>query len=145
VTVPPLIKRLDWLPLAIAYLIAVPIAPYGRCPATFFGVVPLYSLVVNILATPVISYSIGGIISAMAALIWPLAGSAIAWVLYYPSHSEIVKFFCHLPGNSVAVGTISVLQLLVIYGLIICFSLGADVGGCWVAVALVLSQFGKPS
>jgi len=52
-------------------------------PAThFFGVVPLYSLVVNILATPVISViSIGGIISAMAALIWPLAGSAIACVV----------------------------------------------------------------
>ena len=124
VTVPPLIKRLDWLPLAIAYLIAVPIAAFiWTLPLQlhFFGVVPLYSLVVNILATPVISIiSIGGIISAMAALIWPLAGSAIAWMLYYPSHwlIQLVQFFCQLPGNSVAVGTISVVQLLAIYGLI---------------------------
>ena len=124
VTVPPLIKKLDWLPLAIAYLIAVPIAAFiWTLPLQlhFFGVVPLYSLVVNILATPVISViSIGGIISAMATLIWPLAGSAIAWLLYYPSNGliQLVQFFCQLPGNSVAVGTISVLQLLVIYGLI---------------------------
>jgi len=52
-------------------------------------------------------------------------------VVSEPLVSEIVKFFCHLPGNSVAVGTISVLQLLVIYGLISGgFSLGGSgVGG----------------
>ena len=124
VTVPPLIKRLDWLPPAIASLIAVPIAAYiWTLPLQlhFFGVVPLYSLVVNILTTPLISViSIGGIISAIVALIWPLAGSGLSWLLYYPSHGliELVQFFSQLPGNSVAVGTISVLQLLVLYGLI---------------------------
>ena len=124
VTVPPLIKRLDWLPPAIAYLIAVPIAAFiWTLPLQlhFFGVLPLYSLVVNILTTPLISVvSIGGIISAMVALIWPLAGSALALLLYYPSEwlIQIVQFFSQLPGNSVAVGTISVLQLLALYGLI---------------------------
>lgn len=124
VTVPPLIKRLDWLPPAIAYLIAVPIAAFiWTLPLQlhFFGVVPLYSLVVNILSTPLISViSIGGIISAMAALVWPVAGSALAWLLYYPTHLLIglVQFFLQLPGNSVAVGTISLLQLLALYGLI---------------------------
>jgi len=59
-------------------------------------------------------------------LIWPLAGAIAGVVLSEPLVSEIVKFFCHLPGNSVAVGTISVLQLLVIYGLI---SLGFSLGG----------------
>lgn len=124
VTVPPLLKRLDWLPPAIAYLLAVPIAAFiWTLPLQlhFFGVVPLYSLVVNILTTPLISVvSIGGIISAMAALIWPLAGSALALLLYYPTHCliSLVQFFPQLPGNSVAVGTISVLQLLALYGLI---------------------------
>lgn len=124
VTVPPLIKRLDWLPPAIAYLIAVPIAALiWTLPLQlhYFGVVPLYSLVVNILTTPLISLiSIGGIISAIAALIWPLTGSALAWLLYYPTYWLIglVQFFFQLPGNSVAVGTISVLQLLALYGLI---------------------------
>jgi competence protein ComEC len=41
--------------------------------------------------------------------------------LYFPIHwlIELVKFFSQLPGNSIALGTISVLQLLAIYGLFI--------------------------
>lgn len=124
VTVPPLIKRLDWLPPAIATLVAVPIAAaLWTLPLQLyvFGIVPLYSLVVNIISTPLISIiSIGGIISALAALIWPLAGSALAWLLYYPTVGliELVKFFSQLPGNSVALGTVSGLQLLALYSLI---------------------------
>jgi competence protein ComEC len=124
VTVPPLIKKLDWIPPAIACLIAVPIAAsIWTLPLQLhvFGVVPLYSLVVNVLTTPLISViSISGIISALTALIWPLAGSALSWLLYYPTHWLIVlvQVFSQLPGNSIAVGTISVLQLLAIYGLI---------------------------
>lgn len=125
VTVPPLIKKLDWMPPAIACLIAVPIAAsLWTLPLQLyvFGVVPVYSIVVNIITTPLISViSISGIISALVALIWPLAGSALSWLLYYPSHLliELVQVFSQLPGNSIAVGTISVLQLLAIYGLII--------------------------
>ncbi|WP_199295902.1 ComEC/Rec2 family competence protein [Trichocoleus sp. FACHB-591] len=124
VTVPPVIKRLDWLPPAIATLIAVPIAAYlWTLPLQLyaFGLVSPYSIVVNFLTTPLISIiSIGGVISALAALVWPLAGSAIAWLLYYPTHGliAIVDFFSRLPGNSIAVGTISTLQLAVLYGLI---------------------------
>lgn len=124
VTVPPLIKRLDWLPPAIATLIAVPIAAsIWTLPLQLhiFGVVPIYSLIVNFLTTPLVSViSIGGIISAMAALIWPIAGSALAWLLYYPTEwlIRLVQFFSHLPGNSIAIGTVSVLQLLALYGLL---------------------------
>ncbi len=124
VTVPPLIKKLDWMPPAIACLIAVPIAAsLWTLPLqlSVFGVVPVYSIVVNIITTPLISViSISGIISALIALIWPLAGSALSWLLYYPSHWLIllVQVFSQLPGNSIAVGTISALQLLAIYGLI---------------------------
>jgi competence protein ComEC len=73
VTVPPLIKRLDWMPPAIACLIAVPIAAsVWTLPLQLhvFSIVPVYSLVVNILTTPLISViSIGGIISALIGLI----------------------------------------------------------------------------
>jgi competence protein ComEC len=124
VTVPPLIKKLDWMPPAIACLIAVPIAAsIWTLPLQLhvFGVVPLYSLVVNIITTPLISViSISGIISALTALIWPLGGSTLSWLLYYPTHWLIglVQVFSHLPGNSITVGTISILQLLAIYGVI---------------------------
>ncbi len=122
VTVPPLIKQLDWLPPAIASLVAVQIATYlWTLPLALhvFSVVAPYSIVVNILTIPLISIiSIGGILSAFAALIWPLTGSALAWLLYYPTHILImlVHFFCQLPANSITVST-SVLQLSALYGL----------------------------
>lgn len=124
VTVPPLVKRLDWLPPAIATLIAVPIAAYlWTLPLQLyaFGLVSPYSIPVNFLTTPLISIiSIGGVISALTALIWPIAGSAVAWLLYYPTHAliAIVDFFSRLPGNSIAVGTISASQLIALYAVI---------------------------
>ncbi|MCW5317822.1 DUF4131 domain-containing protein [Nostoc sp. KVJ3] len=124
VTVPALVNRLAWLPPAIASLIAVPLAAtLWTLPVQLFvfGVVPSYSLLLNIISTPLISIiSIGGIISAIAALIWTQAGSFLAAVLHYPTDwlIKLVEFFSNLPGNSVAVGSISTWQLLAIYMLI---------------------------
>ena len=130
VTVPPLSKRLDWLPPAIAFLIAVPLAAsLWTLPLQLyvFGMIAPYSTAANIICAPLIAViSIGGVISALAAVIWPLAGSALAWLIYYPTELLIglVQFFNKLPGSSVAVGTISLGQLLLLYGLIgvICIS-----------------------
>jgi competence protein ComEC len=125
VTVPPLTQRLDWLPPAIASLIAVPLAAtIWTLPVQLhtFGVVPTYSILLNIISTPFISIiSIGGIISAIPALILPDAGGVFATILHYPTDwlIKLVEFFRNLPGNSVAVGTISIWQLLAIYALII--------------------------
>ncbi|MBD1832044.1 ComEC/Rec2 family competence protein [Cyanobacteria bacterium FACHB-472] len=124
VTLPAIIKWFDWLPPAIASLFALPIAvlPWVLPLQLFvFGVVSPYSILANIISTPFLSViSIGGILSALAGLIWPLAGSTLAWLLYYPTHWLIllVQFFSSLPGNSIAVGTISIFQVLVLYGLI---------------------------
>lgn len=124
VTVPALIKRLDWLPPAIATLIAVPIAAYiWTLPLQIynFGLVSPYSILVNIITTiPISIISLGAFISAIAAIILPTVGSAIAWLLYYPTHGliAIIDFFSHLPGSTVALGTISASQLITIYGLI---------------------------
>ncbi|KOP26499.1 competence protein [Hapalosiphon sp. MRB220] len=125
VTVPPLTQRLEWLPPAIASLIAVPLAAMiWTLPLQLFvfGVVPTYSLLLNIISTPLISViSIGGIISAVFALIVPDVGSAVAGVLNYPTDwlINLVELFSHLPGNSYAVGKIGIWQLFAIYGLII--------------------------
>lgn len=124
VTVPTLTKCLDRLPTVIASLIAVPLAAsLWALPLQlyiFHQVVP-YSLVANIVCSPLIALiSLGGVISALAAIVSPLAGSALAWLLYYPTHLliNLVQFFQDLPGSSVAVGKISVAQLLLLYGLI---------------------------
>jgi competence protein ComEC len=125
ITVPPIVQRLRWLPPAIASLIAVPLAAtIWTLPLQVFvfGVVPSYSLLLNIITTPFISVlSIGGIISALAALIWQEAGSFLAGFLHYPSDLliKLVEFFSKLPGNSVAVGSISPWQMLALYTLII--------------------------
>ncbi len=124
VTVPGLMKRLDWMPPAIATLIAVPIAAYiWTLPLQIynFGLVSPYSILVNIITTiPISIISLGAFISAIAALILPSLGSAIAWLLYYPTHGliAIIDFFSHLPGGAVALGTISAIQLITIYSLI---------------------------
>lgn len=123
VTVPAVTTKLDWIPKTIATLIAVPLsAALWTLPLQLyiFGVIPPYSLVVNILTIPLISIiSIGGIFSAIAALVSSTAGSAIALLLYYPTYILIwlVQFFSQLPGNSLAVGKIALWQLLAIYGL----------------------------
>ncbi|MFN6559830.1 MAG: ComEC/Rec2 family competence protein [Nostoc sp. ChiSLP01] len=125
VTVAAIIERLNWLPPAIASLIAVPLAAtIWTLPIQLFvfGVVPTYSLLLNVLSIPLISIlSIGGIISAIGALIWTEAGSFLAGLLHYPTDwlIKLVEFFSNLPGNSVALGSISTWQLLAIYGLII--------------------------
>lgn len=125
VTAPAIIEGLDWVPPAIASLVAVPLAAtIWTLPLQLFvfGVVPAYSLLLNIITTPLISIiSIGGIISAIGALIWPEAGSFLAGVLHYPTDwlIKLVEFFSKLPGNSLAVGSISTWQMLTIYLLIL--------------------------
>jgi competence protein ComEC len=123
VTVPALNKRLDWLPTAIAPLISVPLAAYlWTLPLQLyvFGVVSPYSIPVNILAVPLITViSIGSGINALVALVDPGLGSVVSGVLYYPTHIlvQLAELGNQLPGNSVAIGTIAVSQLLVLYGL----------------------------
>jgi competence protein ComEC len=123
VTVPPLTQKLDWLPPAIATLLAVPLAAYlWTLPLQLyaFGIVSPYSILINVLSTPLMTVvSIGGMVSALAALAWSTAGSAIASLLYYPLHGliQLAAWSNLLPGNSFATGTISVAQVLALYGL----------------------------
>jgi competence protein ComEC len=125
VTVPAITRRLGWMPPAIASLIAVPLAAtIWTLPLQIysFGIVPTYSLLLNIVTTPLISIlSIGGFASAIGALILPDIGSAIAGILHYPAEwlLKLVEFFAKSPGNSLAVGTISTIQMIVIYILLV--------------------------
>ena len=124
VTLPALQKQLDWLPPAIATLVAIPIAAsVWTLPliSYVFNTVVTYSIPVNILTAPLVAFiSLGGMISALVGLIVPIAGSAIASLLYYPIHLLIglVRFFTSLPGNTFAIGKISLGMLILVYGLI---------------------------
>ncbi|MEC4804549.1 MAG: ComEC/Rec2 family competence protein [Jaaginema sp. PMC 1079.18] len=121
VTVRAIAKRLDWLPPTIATLIAVPLAAsLWTLPLLIykFNMVAVYSLAINIVVTPLITLiSLGGMIASAIALMLPDAGSAIAFLLYYPAQLliAVVTFFTDLPTSSWAVGKISTIQLLLIY------------------------------
>ncbi len=125
VTLPGLQTKLDWLPPTIATLIAVPVAAsIWVLPllSYVFNSVATYSVAINIICTPLIFIiSLGGMISAIASLILPILGSAIAWLLFYPTSllMAIVNFCTNLPGSSWAVGQISLRVLLTIYGLFV--------------------------
>ena len=127
VTTPPLMAKLDWMPPAIASIVVVPIAAsVWVLPLLLyiFSVVSPYSILVNIIAAPLLwILSIGGMFSALAGLIFPPAGSVLAQLLDYPAKGliAIAQYFSQLPGNSVAVGQVSVFQLIALYSLI-----------CWV-------------
>jgi competence protein ComEC len=127
VTTPPLMAKLDWMPPAIASIVVVPIAAsVWVLPLLLyvFSVVSPYSILVNIIAAPLLwILSIGGMISALAGLIFPPAGSVLAQLLDYPAKGliAIAEYFSQLPGNSVAVGQVSAFQLIALYSLI-----------CWV-------------
>jgi competence protein ComEC len=88
VTSPALMKRLDWLPPTIASLIAVPIAAtIWVLPLLLyvFSQVSTYSILANVVTSFLIAgITMGGFISAVFGAVWPLAGSAIAWLLYFP-------------------------------------------------------------
>jgi competence protein ComEC len=146
VTVPPLSKALDWLPGAIVPLVAVPIAAYlWTLPLQLysFGTLSPYSILVNVVTTPFVSLiSLGGMISALAALVWLPAGSFLAWLLLYPTQImiAIVQGCSQLPGNAYAVGTISALMAIALYSLLVLAnSLHWWKQRWWLAATLALS------
>jgi competence protein ComEC len=127
VTAPCVQRQLDWLPPAIAPLIAIPIAAYvWTLPLQMhaFGVVSVYSIGINVITAPLVSVmTLGGAIAAAVGVLSPMLGSWVASVLYYPTHGLLllVEWVSHLPGNGFATGTITVVQvglLYAVYGLV---------------------------
>jgi competence protein ComEC len=124
ITVPAIIKRLQWLPSAIACLIAVPLAAIiWTLPLQLylFGTIPIFCILLNIISAPLISViSLGGFISALLSIAVPSAGSAVAGALYHPINwlLNVAEFFGNIQYTSFAVGTITIAQMIIIYILI---------------------------
>jgi competence protein ComEC len=125
VTVKPIVNKLDFLPPTISNLIAIPVAATIWCLPLciyIFKSISLYSIFVNILVTPLVAgISLMGMLSAFFALIFPFFGSMIAAILYYPTYFliAIVQFFVNLPYSYLAIGQLSLIQLIIIYTVII--------------------------
>ncbi len=123
VTVPWLMAQMDFLPTNVATMLAVPMAAYfWTIPLQlyYFEVLPPYSVLLNGLATPlVVAISVGGFVSAAAAMVLPILGSAIAAIFYYPIYLLIwlVGLFNQLPGSSVEVKGIGAIAVVVSYSI----------------------------
>lgn len=118
-------ERLEWMPPAIAELLSVPIAAYiWTLPLQLlvFGKLSPYSLIANVLTTPLVSIATyGGIISGLLAIIFVPLGAAIAWLLYPLLHwtIDIAQWINNLPNTSISVGAISIWQMLIAYMLFV--------------------------
>ena len=129
VSIPAITQQLDWLPPTIATIVAIPIAATiwtFPIASYYFSSLATYSIIVNILTTHLGSLIIlGGMVSAGVGLIVPVAGGAIASLLFYPTLLlvNLVRFFVNLPNSYQAAGNLNILQVLAIYGIIF--------GICW--------------
>ena len=123
VTLPALQNKLDWLPSTIATIVAIPLAASVWVLPLLcyeFNTLATYSLIVNTICTPlIVVISLGGMISAIAGLISPVVGSAIASSLYYPTTllMAVTQFCSTLPGSNWSVGRMPLGFLLFTYGL----------------------------
>jgi competence protein ComEC len=123
VSVKPITAWLEWLPTTLATVVAVPVAAYfWTIPLSlyYFNTLTTYSLVLNMLATPLVMViSLGGILSGLVAVAVPTLGSILALALWPPTQLLIwlVQWETSLPGSAVATGHIALWQMLGLYGL----------------------------
>jgi competence protein ComEC len=124
VTVPWLTIWFEWLPTVLASAIVVPLAALiWTLPLQLwaFGVVSPYCLIANVLAAPLITViSLGAMLNALIAVIWPLAGTFTAQLLHYPTWAllALVHFVVGLPGSTIALGTLPLVLMVILYGLL---------------------------
>lgn len=125
VSVQPISRRLEFLPETLAAPLAVPIAAYlWTLPLQlyYFNVLSTYSIAVNLVVTPLVTViSLGGIATGLVAVVWPWLAGLLAWPLQFPAWllMALVQWQVNLPGSSLAMGQISLAQMLGIYGLLL--------------------------
>ncbi|MFP4222354.1 MAG: ComEC/Rec2 family competence protein [Phormidium sp.] len=124
VTVPGLVKAMDWCPPGLSPLLAVPLAAMlWTLPLQLavFGQMPTYSILANLLATPfLVVVTLGGFVSAIAALISPEFGQLLVWGLDYPVRGllAIVTWISQRPQGAIVVQPLHLWQVLGLYALI---------------------------
>ncbi|XFA73104.1 ComEC/Rec2 family competence protein [Thermosynechococcaceae cyanobacterium Okahandja] len=125
VSTQPISDRLDWCPTLLRNLLAVPLAAtlwVFPLSLAIFGIFPVYGLLANILATGLlILLTVGGFISALAALLLPGLGAGIATLLYWPTALLLwlVQHLGQWPGATIALGGLGWGQVVVLYTLIL--------------------------
>ena len=125
VTVPALMRRLDWLPTLLASAIAIPLAAtLWTLPLQLyhFGVTAPYGIVVNLLVTPLVMVTtLGGFLSAALGLIWAPAGGSVAYLAGIGTQAmdSVAQLFAQLPGANFSLGKLTLFQVAVFYSLLL--------------------------
>ena len=123
VTVEPLTKKMPWLPPLIATVLAISIAAYiWTLPLQLFvfGKVSIYSILANVIATPLITLAtVGGILSGFLGVIWDYLGAVVSWLMLTPLALiiSIANWIYTLPGATSSAGTISIWQMIAAYSI----------------------------
>ena len=125
VSAQPLANGLDRLPPTLANAVAVPLAAtLWTLPLQLFhfGLFSPYTILVNLVTLPfVYLLSLGGMSSAAVAALWPQGGTLLVMLLHYPAQGfwALVQGFNQLPGATIAVGKLAIVQVILIYGLMV--------------------------
>ncbi|MFN3927108.1 MAG: ComEC/Rec2 family competence protein [Pseudanabaenaceae cyanobacterium] len=121
----PIQQKLDWLPPNLAGALAVPIAAVlWTLPLQLyvFGRISIYSILANLLTTPLISFCIiGGVLAGIGGVLFLPLGAGLSWLLKFPLWLtiRIAEFTNSLPGAITNTGTIDLWQLLIVYAIFI--------------------------
>jgi competence protein ComEC len=120
----PIEERLSFLPPLLAAGLAIPIAAYTwtlPLQLYMFGKVSAYSILANVLTTPLVSFAtIGGIISGFLGVIFIPLGALVSWLMLSSLilTIAIARWIETLPGAISSVGTIELWQLLLGYAIL---------------------------
>jgi competence protein ComEC len=121
VTAGAITKRLDWMPPNPASAIAIPLAALiWTIPIQLysFGIMPVYSIGVNIVLTPLVWItSMGGMVTGAIALIHPKLGAVVTPLLHWGVEGLIhsVAWVTQQPGARYAIGSVALWQVLALY------------------------------
>ncbi|AFY72929.1 ComEC/Rec2-related protein [Synechococcus sp. PCC 7502] len=136
-------KKLEWLPPLLATLLAVPIAAYfWTLPLQLyaFGKISAYSILANVLTTPLVSLgTIVGIVSGLLGIFFVPLGAVISWLLTAPMSLmiAIANGIRSLPGAITNAGSIALWQVLLGYGIILGIWLVPRVKKLWLPFSVI--------
>ena len=130
VSTAPLQKQLDFVPSNLAAAIATPLAALlWTLPLqlAIFGKVSTYFLVASLITAPLVSLAVGsGLVVGAVSLFVPALGGLLAWPLRFLIDPLIgfVTWIANWPSPAIYTGTVSILQCMALYGLLLALTFG---------------------
>ena len=123
-------KFLDFIPTNVAAAIATPLAAMlWTLPLQLvvFGTVSTYCLPASLITAPLVTLAVGsGLVVATVSLLIPALGACLAWPLrlFLDPLIGFVTWIASWPSPTLYIGTASLLQCLLLYGVLAALTFG---------------------